>query len=82
MDAGTGREVWRFLTGGKVKSSPAVDDGTVYFGSYDNFLYAVDAATGQEKWSFETGDRVSSSPAVVDGVVYFGSDDGHLYAVR
>jgi outer membrane protein assembly factor BamB len=62
-------------------SSPAVVDGVVYFGSYDNHLYAVDEKTGKEKWKFKTGNYVQTSPAVVDGVVYFGSDDKHLYAV-
>ena len=33
---------WKFETGGSVYSSPAVVDGMVYFGSNDNYLYAVD----------------------------------------
>ena len=70
-------------------SSPAVVDGTVYFGSWDTYLYAVDAATGREKWKFKTGEDaenhnqtgIQSSPAIVDGTVYFGCRDSHLYAV-
>ena len=54
----------------------------VYFGSYDNHIYAVDAETGGERWRFETGDSVHSSPAVADGVLYSGSRDGNLYAVN
>jgi outer membrane protein assembly factor BamB len=53
----------------------------VYFGSFDNHLYAVDAETGQEKWRFTSGGEETSSPSVAGGVVYFGSHDQHLYAV-
>ena len=73
--------LWRYETGGPVGSSPAVVDGVVYFGSVDNYLYAVDAATGTLRWQYETGDNVTSSPAVIDGVVYVGSWDGYVYAV-
>jgi len=32
---------WKFKTGDTVFSSPAFADGVVYFGSFDNNLYAV-----------------------------------------
>ena len=62
-------------------SSPAVADGTVYFGSGDGHVYAVDAATGALKWKYKTGDVVHSSPAVSGGVVYAGSWDTYFYAL-
>lgn len=62
-------------------SSPAVVDGVVYFGSGDNYLYAVDASTGELRWKFKTGDVVHASPAVVNGVVFVGSWDSYFYAV-
>jgi hypothetical protein len=76
-----GQQLWRFKTGDLVFSSPAISSGVVYFGSYDNYLYALDAGTGQEKWKFKTGDGVFSSPAISGGVVYFGSWDNYLYAL-
>jgi outer membrane protein assembly factor BamB len=72
---------WVFATGGAIHSSPAVADGTIYFGSRDGKLYALDAATGAERWEYQTGSWVESTPAVVGGVVYFGSNDGALYAL-
>lgn len=72
---------WKFHTGGKVVSSPAVVEGTVYVGSTDNNLYAVDQETGAQKWKFKSFGSVTSSPAVSGGVVYFGSMDGNFYAV-
>jgi outer membrane protein assembly factor BamB len=73
---------WKFKTEGDVMSSPAVADGIVFFGSEDNYLYAVDIKTGQEKWKFKTGNNVQSSPAVAEGIVFFGSMDNYLYAVN
>jgi outer membrane protein assembly factor BamB len=76
------REIkWAHKTAGPVRSTPAVFDGTVYFGSGDSSLYAIDMRTGNEKWRFKTGGAVHSSPAIVGGAVYFTSRDGCLYAV-
>jgi outer membrane protein assembly factor BamB len=52
----------------------------VYFGSFDDAVYAVNASTGHLVWTFATGDYANSSPSVVDDVVYVGSSDGHVYA--
>jgi eukaryotic-like serine/threonine-protein kinase len=72
---------WKFKTEGAVISTPAVIDGTAYFGSNDHFLYAVNTADGAQRWKFKTGSRVASSPAVDQGRVYFGSYDGNIYSV-
>jgi len=72
---------WKFHTGGRVISSPAVVNGVAYVGSTDGNLYAIDAGTGTLKWKFETKSWEVSSPAVASGVVYFVSYDGHLYAL-
>jgi outer membrane protein assembly factor BamB len=73
---------WSYQTGSGVTSSPAVENGEVYVGSWDNKLYALDASTGVLLWKYATGGAVESSPAVANGVVYFGSDDGNLYALN
>jgi eukaryotic-like serine/threonine-protein kinase len=62
-------------------SSPAVAQGSVYFGSGDGNLYALDAASGELKWKFHTGDVIHASPAYADGTVYVGSWDSFFYAV-
>jgi len=73
--------VWKFKTGGRVISSPAVAGGAVYVGSSDGNLYAIDRATGAQRWKFATKGPVHSSPAVANGLVYAGSVDGLFYAV-
>jgi outer membrane protein assembly factor BamB len=72
---------WKFKTEGAVISTPAVIDGTAYFGSNDHFLYAVNTADGAQRWKFKTGSRVASSPAVSQDRVYFGSYDGNIYSI-
>lgn len=32
--------MWNYATGGEVASSPAIDYGAVYVGSYDHIVYA------------------------------------------
>jgi len=62
-------------------SSPAVSDGTVFFGSGDGNVYALDAASGALKWKFATGDVVHASPALAGGTLYIGSWDTYFYAI-
>ncbi len=75
------KERWRFKTGNVNRSTPAVVEGVVYFGSHTGYLYAVDAATGALKWKFDTGGEISSSPAVAEGTV-FVNNDGGFWAVE
>ncbi len=74
---------WRFRTGDRIDSSPAIgDDGTIYVGSEDNNLYAINP-DGSLKWKFETGSDIYSSPAIGDdGTIYVGSMDINLYAIN
>jgi len=81
LNASTGFEIWSFTTGGIVNASPAVDkNGVIYFGSYDDFVYALNP-NGTLKYKFKTGSDVWSSPVIgEDGTVYIGSYDFKLYA--
>jgi outer membrane protein assembly factor BamB len=62
-------------------SSPAVWNGSVYFGSGDGNVYALDAGSGALRWKFRTGDVVHASPAIADGMVFIGSWDSYFYAL-
>ena len=94
LELASGREMWRFGTGGRIRSTPAVADGVAFVGSADGRVYGVDVASGQERWRYapegaalvsaEFGfDRKSiiSSPTVSDGTVFVGSRDGFMYAL-
>lgn len=75
LDAATGRERWRFATGGAIFSVPLVSQGTVYFGSADHFVYALDAGSGKLKWKTETGGAVLAGAAEAKGIVCIASSD-------
>jgi outer membrane protein assembly factor BamB len=80
-DSRTGQQLWQFATGGKVWSTPIIENGIAYFGSQDKNVYAVDLATGEEKWRFATGGAVVAQPLLWRGMVIIGSFDRKLYAL-
>jgi len=67
VDAKTGKVKWLYKTGGKILSSPSVSGGIVYFGSYDNHLYAVDIeatlASGKEELKREEAEKEALAEA-------------------
>jgi outer membrane protein assembly factor BamB len=73
---------WKFKTGNKIFSSPAIYHGVAYIGSQDGYLYALSAKSGNCIWRFKTGDAVNSSPTIYDHILYFGSLDGSYYALN
>lgn len=81
VDRVTGALVWDQAAGDDIYSSPALIDGTLYFGSRDGNLYAVNAEDGSIEWRFATGGGIDCAPVIVDGVCYFGSDDNRLTAL-
>lgn len=74
------REIWRFAAAAKISASPTMHDGGLFFGSWDQHLYALDAATGQLRWKQKTGNAVTTTPACYESTVYGASRDGFLYA--
>jgi outer membrane protein assembly factor BamB len=74
--------VWKFKTGGSIKSSPAVVDGIVFIGSSDDNIYAIDLKSGQQVRTYKTADAIEATPCVVEGSVFVGSLDGFLYALN
>jgi len=95
LNADTLVEEWKYPDDGttlpdRIWGTPTLDitdaeanEGVVYFGCFDNKLYALDAVTGQEVWDepFETGGAIGGKPLVYNGKVYFGSFDRKFYAL-
>jgi eukaryotic-like serine/threonine-protein kinase len=73
--------LWKFKTGGRIYSSPAIKGENVFFGSGDGFLYSINKKNGNLNWKFQTGGAVHSSPIICNGLIYFSSADGKLYAI-
>jgi outer membrane protein assembly factor BamB len=52
LDAATGVERWRFVTGGPIRLAPTVCDNRVLAASDDGCVYALDAASGRLLWTY------------------------------
>src|ERR1051325_3020272 len=61
--------LWSFKTGGPVKSSPAIEQNQVFFGSGDGNVYALNLADGKKLWDVKTGGAIESSPLVLENRV-------------
>ena len=57
--AETGEPVWSYETGHWIRSQPAVANGVVYFGSFDDVFYALDIENGDLLWNFKAGSAMS-----------------------
>jgi outer membrane protein assembly factor BamB len=77
----TGLEKWRFRASDGVDGGPIIgDDGTIYFGDKDRYIYAI-YPNGTLKWKYHTSHWITSAPALAeDGTLYVGSWDCKLYA--
>ncbi len=49
--------LWKFKTGGEIKSSPAIDDNVVFIGSSDANVYAIGLENGRQVWAYQTAGR-------------------------
>jgi len=72
---------WIFKTDGPIRTSPAVYNNTVYFGSSDGNFYAVDFNSGKEKWSYKSGGAIQSTPAIAGDHIFFCNRNGILYSL-
>lgn len=97
VDARCGALHWRFQVGTRVAYNPAivpgspaveaacgsplVQDGIVYVGADDGFLYALDAASGQERFAFQTGKWIWGSPLRTGDTLVLASADGYAYGL-
>ncbi len=77
---------WAFNTGGRITSSPSIDDKeTVYIGNYDtNTLYAINS-DGTLKWKWiadSTFKSIDSTPLIDNnGMIYITESMGNLVAL-
>jgi eukaryotic-like serine/threonine-protein kinase len=79
LQRSTGKEIWTFLTGARVESSPLITASRVFVGSNDGNLYELDLVSGEKTWEFVAGAALTASPAVAQGSLVIGSQDGMLY---
>ncbi|MYB32836.1 MAG: PQQ-binding-like beta-propeller repeat protein [Acidobacteria bacterium] len=79
-----GTEMLRFDSGAYTAASPAIADGTLYYGTFNNEVLAVDVGAGKLRWRYEHPDRhfpFYASAALADGLVIAAGRDKLIHAL-
>ncbi|MFC1588310.1 PQQ-binding-like beta-propeller repeat protein, partial [Planctomycetota bacterium] len=82
LDAKDGTVKWKFKTGDKVRRTPCLVGGTVYFNSMDGLLYAVDATSGEQKWTLGVVFDDHGAPVIVNDILYLAAYEKSVYALK
>lgn len=61
-----GKELWKFRTRAPIWQPATIQNGIVYFGSYDCNLYAVYAKSGKLVWKFRCPGGITTYPEIKD----------------
>ena len=77
-----GKVIWQFSTDSPNRSSPAVVDGRLYYGTADHRVVAVDAEAVGMTWEHTVNGPVDSSVALAGGMVFVGLRDGRVLALE
>ena len=80
-NADTGKRIWRFNTA-PIESSPLLVKNTLYFGAWDNKVYALNAKNGRKRWTFRADDQMNTSAAYWNNTIYMASYAGSVYAIN
>ncbi len=78
----SGKELWRFTTGGPVLGNPVVEGNIVIVASCDSTIYGIHLRKGNEVWSVKGDMPFVSSAAVRDGKAYIGGSDGKIRCIN
>ncbi len=81
VEATSGNELWRFETGGLVRSSARAAGDAIVIGSWDGQLYSLERRTGRLNWKTDTGGALQATPAVGEGRVFIGSRNPKVFAL-
>ena len=66
-----GNFVWKYHTGGPNVSGPEYEDGNVYFGSSDGYLFSLDWKKGLLNWKFRPMGHIGhSSPVLTNESIF------------
>jgi|GEM_PF-6734481 len=80
----SGHLIWKYKTGGNIRSAPLIVGDRVIFGSIDGYLYCLERNTGSLLWRYETtGNFLGVSP-VYNGeyiITGAGAGDPNLYCL-
>jgi len=75
-------KAWSFNAGSPVRSSPLVNNNTIYFGTAAGEFFAIDKKTANVKWKYITGKAIHSSAACQGGKIYFSDNEQAVYCLK
>ncbi|MEQ1825701.1 MAG: PQQ-binding-like beta-propeller repeat protein, partial [Pirellula sp.] len=52
FDESNGKELWSYTTGARIDSPPTIQDGRVFFGGADGWVYCLRSSDGQLVWRY------------------------------
>jgi outer membrane protein assembly factor BamB/tRNA A-37 threonylcarbamoyl transferase component Bud32 len=81
VSSGGVKPLWSFKCEDEIRGTPALNQGSLYIGCYDNNMYSLNAADGQFQWKYAADGGIVTRPAVFDGNIYFGSEDQRLHVI-
>jgi outer membrane protein assembly factor BamB len=67
VDAGFGRELWRYAVPDAVHAQALVSGSDVYFTSRDHYCYCLDAENGHLRWKRDLGSPIVTAPVLATG---------------
>ena len=87
LDVRDGTVKWSHPTGDKIRSTAALKDNLVVFGSNNGNLYVLNKYTGLEEFVYNPGtilfnSAITSSPAINGDSLLFGDDSGQVYSLN
>ncbi|MBC7805463.1 MAG: PQQ-binding-like beta-propeller repeat protein [Akkermansiaceae bacterium] len=85
LNAQNGNEISKIRTSGSVGGTPIISEGTLYFGSNDNTVYAFDSETfapsGNWRTPFKAKENINSALISADGYLFFTTADQNVHAI-
>jgi outer membrane protein assembly factor BamB len=86
LDIRDGTVKWSYFTGDKIRSTAALKDNLVAFGSNNGNFYILNKYTGREEFTYNPGtilfnSPITSSPVINGNSLLFGDDAGYLYSL-
>ncbi len=64
-----GQVVWKFLTGGKIKSVPSLDEKYVYIGNLNGTLYSIEKENGALNWETISDGLYNTPPLLFNNIL-------------
>ena len=77
-----GRILLRKYIGSPIESSPVVEHGIDYFGSWNGNVYAFDLRRRRFRWTFRSGYKITAAAALGRGSVFIGDYGGSLLVLN